>query len=570
MKRKILIALVAVVVILIAVPAVAGLFVDIPFSTIFGLATSPETRHSAHFYPEDTYAYVAVDAKPTFGNIGELLRLRSGFSDVEVLREFFDNMLEGDGTGAGVELEDVSPWIGFRHSAGITKAGAVGIFGARSRDRALEFIPVLIEKGLDAHVSDFTFGYVDGFDTWVPSDDGELPAIALTNDWLVVSTTQRTMHEVLLRMSGGVGTSLLDNPQFAAASGVMLDDHFAAAYLDVTDPDVGSIELIGAFSGLVGEADWVAASAAWIDDGIVLELVMPAGPDYGFEIPGLADSAALVPLGTLAFAAASFDPNLDKWRSALADHDLADTLGMEPDEVQKLLADDFFGVKVEAELGGGEDPTLTDLLDYSLLSISEVLEVDLENEVFGNLSGNVVAGIPDYGFNEAGTMFGATPEEVFVVLSHTPGGGDGLEGTVDGLLDTMGFRPRSIDVGADTDAKTFRLRNFRPTYVLHKGNLAIGSMSGAVEQVVGVQNGEVPRIDSDGEYVRAIEELPEGGNVVVYVGLKDVFARMADASGGNDAEAYGLFADNLASLAAVYGSRAGHTRATLVLTLFPE
>ena len=45
---------------------------------------------------------------------------------------------------------------------------------------------------------------------------------------------------------------------------------------------------------------------------------------------------------------------------------------------------------------------------------------------------------------------------------------------------------------------------------------------------------------------------------------------MADAAEGNDAEVYGLFADNLAGAAAVSGSRGGHTRATVVLTLFPE
>ena len=143
-------------------------------------------------------------------------------------------------------------------------------------------------------------------------------------------------------------------------------------------------------------------------------------------------------------------------------------------------------------------------------------------------------------------------------------------GTLDGFLNTMGFRPGSIDVGAVGNATTFRLRDFRPTYLLNDGYLAIGSTTGAVEQVVAVQSGDVPSIGTDEEYRRAIEALPGDGSALIYVGLENVFARMAEATEGVDAEAYGLFADNLASLAAVYGSRGGHTRAMVVLTLFPE
>ena len=570
MKRKILIALLAVVAVLVAVPAVAALFVDVPFGMIFGLATPARPDHSAHLYPYDTHAYVAIDAKPTFGNIDELLKLQSGFSDVEVLRDFFDGMFGGSETGMGIELEDVIPWIGFRHSAGITDVDAIAIVGVRNHDRAAEFIPVLVEKGLDANVSDFIAGSSGGADTWVPAVDSELPSLALTGDWLIISIEGAGLRDVLSRMSGAAETSLLDNPNFIAASEAMVDGHFVSAYLDVGNPDGRSIELIDAYSSLFREAGWVAASAAWIDDGIVVEVVMPAGPDYGFDVPDLADPGGLVPAGTLAFATASFDPDLDKWRAALDDYSLADNVGMEREDFEMLLGDGFFGVEVDAELGGGDNPSLADLLDYSLLSISEILDVDLESDVLGNLSGNAVAGVPDYEFNQAGSMFGATPDEVFVLLSHLPGGGDALLGALDGFLDTMGFRPRSTHVGGDEDATTFRLRDFRPTYLLNDGYLVIGSTTGPVEQVVGVQNGDLPGIGTDEEYRRAVEALPEDGSVLVYVGLKDVFARMAEASEGVDAAAYGVFSDNLASVAAVYGSRAGHTRATVVLTLFPE
>ena len=570
MKRKILTVLFAVVVVLVVVPAVAALFVDIPFRTIFGLATSAQSDHSASFYPENTYAYVSIDAKPTFGNIGELMKLREGFSDADLLKDFFDDLLGGTSADSGIELEDVSPWIDFRHSAGITEAGVIGIIGVRNRDRAAEFVPILIDKGLGADISDFTFTSADGVDRWVPIGDSDRPALALTNDWLVISTSEPGLLDALSRMSGTAETSLLDNPNFIAASEVMRDGHFISAYLSVEDPAVNTIELLDGFSGLFGEANWVAGSAAWIDDGIVVELVMPSGRDHGFDVPALPDPGDLVPLGVLGFVAASFDPDLDKWRAALDEYGFADTLGMEREDIEQFMGGNFFGVDVDAELQGGDTPTIANLLDYSLLSIAEVLDVDLENDVFGNLSGNLVAGIPDYEFNQGGSMFGSTQAEMFALISHRANEGEDLVGTLDGFLDSMRFRPDSIDLGADGNATTFRLRDYRPTYVLHDGYLAIGSTSGAVEQVVDVRKGELPGIDSDEEYRRAVEALPEGGSMLVYVGLDDVFARMADAAEGNDAKAYGLFADNLAGAASVYGSHGDYTRMTTVVTLFPE
>ena len=143
-------------------------------------------------------------------------------------------------------------------------------------------------------------------------------------------------------------------------------------------------------------------------------------------------------------------------------------------------------------------------------------------------------------------------------------------GTFDGFLESMRFHPDSIDMGADGNARTFRLLDYRPTYVLHDEYVLIGSTSGAVKQVVEVQNGELPSIDSDEEYRRAVEALPEGGSMLVYVGLDDVFAQMSSSAEGAAAEVYGLLAANLGSVASVYGSRGDYTRMTTVVTLFPE
>ena len=69
----------------------------------------------------------------------------------------------------------------------------------------------------------------------------------------------------------------------------MADGHFVSAYLNVEDPAVNPIELMDGISVLFGEASWVAGSAKWINDGIVVELVMPTGRDHGFDVPALVD-----------------------------------------------------------------------------------------------------------------------------------------------------------------------------------------------------------------------------------------------------------------------------------------
>ena len=573
MKRKILTALLAVVIVL---TVVAAVFADIPVRLIVELFTSIQPDHSARYYPEDSFAYVSFDAKPTVGNIGELMKFRDGFGESDVFKNFIDELFSGNSVDSEIEIEQLVPWIGFKHSAGITNNGAIAMIGVRDRDRAAVFMPVLIEEGLDADVSDFTFSSDDGVDTWVHTERRDRSALGLTDDWLVFATDERALFDVLERMSGGSERSLVDNPDFVEASAAMDESRFGSAYLnvkysvdDVGEAVEGVVEWTGAIAKIFGEGSWAAASAAWIDDGMVFELVVPAGRDHGFDVPDLVDPGELVPLGTIGFVAASFDPDLDKWRAALGEQDLSNVLdpfGMEPEGVESLLEDYFYGFDFE----GGDDSTLADLLDYGLLVVSELTRVDLENDVFDNLSGNAVVGVTNVEFTQTGSMFGSTPIEVFALLSHTADGGEGLVAAIDGFAGLLGFRADLKDVGAEADAKAFRFLDYTPAYVLHNGYLAIGSTSRAVEQAVQAQNGDFPSIDSDEEYRRAVEALPESRSLLIYAGLDDIFDQLASGAEGDDVEVYELLAANLGSVASATGSQGGYTRMTTVVTLFPE
>ncbi len=573
MKRKILTVLLAVVFVLTIVTAV---FADIPVRLIVQLFTPIQPDHSARYYPENSFAYVSFDAKPTVGNVGELMKLRDGFGESDVFKNFIDELFSGYSVDSEIEIEQLTPWIGFNHSAGITNNGALAMIGVRDRDRAAEFMPVLIEEGLNADVSDFTFSSDDGVDTWVHTERRDRSALGLTDDWLVFTTDERALFDVLERMSGGGVRSLVDNPDFAEASAALDESRFGSAYLnvkysvdDVGDAVEGAVEWAGAIANIFGEGSWAAASAVWIDDGMVLELVMPAGRDHGFDVPDLVDPGELVPLGTVGFVAASFDPDLDKWRAALGEQDLADVLGpfgMEPEGVESLLEGYFYGFDFE----GGDDSTLADLLDYGLLVVSELTRVGLETDVFHNLSGNAVVGVTNVEFTQTKSVFGPARIEVFALLSHTADGGEGLAAAIDGFAGLLGFRADLKDVGAEADAKAFQFLDYTPAYVLHNGYLVIGSTSSAVEQAVQAQNGDLPGIDSDEEYRSAVEALPESRSLLIYAGLDDIFDQLASGAEGDDVEVYELLAANLGSVASATGGQSGYTRMTIVVTLFPE
>ena len=67
-------------------------------------------------------------------------------------------------------------------------------------------------------------------------------------------------------------------------------------------------------------------SGSWVERGVVVEMVSPTVTDFGLEVSELQNPASLLPDSTLGFMAASFDPNVDNWRKALAEYDLRDVL----------------------------------------------------------------------------------------------------------------------------------------------------------------------------------------------------------------------------------------------------
>ena len=72
--------------------------------------------------------------------------------------------------------------------------------------------------------------------------------------------------------------------------------------------------------------DWVAGSAAWVERGIMMEVVTPTVSTFGLATVELQDPARLLPVDTLGFMAGAFDPDVDHWRTALREHVLLDLL----------------------------------------------------------------------------------------------------------------------------------------------------------------------------------------------------------------------------------------------------
>ena len=242
--------------------------------------------------------------------------------------------------------------------------------------------------------------------------------------------------------------------------------------------------------------DWVAGSTSWIERGVTVDVVMPTVTTLGLETVAVRDPATLLPVDTLGFVVGAFDPNVDNWRTALREYNLA---GLLPDP---LLIDEInAGV---AEIAGANPPeldadaTLADVLDLGFRLVEEFTGIDLEADFFDHLSGQAILAVRDFDVDAVAADPTANAIDVVAMLSHREDGKDGLADTMDvvaGLLhDHVGLEAAAANVGADDDATVFDPGllgmmmggpiGYRPGYVLHDQYLTLGTTEDALTTVV--------------------------------------------------------------------------------------
>ena len=609
---KILGAIAAVVVIA-AVAAGALMYfrvIPIPGPILALLIGAKSPEYSARYYPPDTLAYAWVTLAPGGGQLGDMQDIWGRLNEYPTFADAIDELREDFEEETGINSEtEVMPWLGPEIGAAVieldvTDSGlafddgieawdgvSLGVtIGVRDREAAAVFLAKwLVYVSIESD-ADFAAGSHRDFDTWV--DESAYQAYALTDDWMVFATNEKTLKSVLERIDGDGGDSLADDANFKAAQAVLPGRRFASFYVDYQQ----GLELVDDFAagfstlgpGIPGPTafanqapDWIAGSTSWVERGIVTETVSPATDGFGLEVAELKDPAELLPDDTLGFMAGSFDPNVDHWRVALAEYRLTDVLpypGM-IDEINAGLA----------ELTGDgstltDNATLADALDLAFDLVKQNTGIDLEADLFDHLAGQGIVAVRDFDFDAVGEDPTANAIDAVAMLSYREDGKDGLDDTMaqvsDLLENNIGMEANPVDVGADDDATIFGFGflgmmigeniGYQPGYVLHDQYLTIGTTENALKAIVARQNGEGESLSSNAEYRRAIDHLDGDRQFLVYVDtnriIKQIDAEDIDLEPGE----YRILEEGIGAVAFGVASDDDYSRGVAVLTLFPE
>ena len=608
---KILGAIAAVVFVAVVAVGLAMYFrlIPIPGPILALLIDAKPPEYSARYYPTDTLAYAWATLVPVDEQLSDMQDIWERFNEYTAFTEFIDEAQEEfeDATGINVETE-VQPWIGPEVGAAVIVTGdierdsideydldelldvfSVGmVLGVRDKDSAADFLVKWQDYMSDAN---FAAGNHRGFDTWV--DERAYQAYALTDDWLVYATHEKTLHGILNRIDGDGGDSLADDANFKAAQAALPERRFSSAYLDfertlemVEDFTLGPSPLAPGMPGLAAFADqapeWVAGSTTWVERGIVTETVWPATAGFGLEVDELTEPADLLPDDTLGFMAGAFDPDVDRWRAALAEYRLLDALPWPEliDEINAVLAE----ASPDRHITLDGDATLADALDAGLDVVEEITGIDLEQDLFDHLAGEAMLAVREFDFEAVADDPTANAIEAVAMLSYQEEGKESLAETMAEVADLVeefgGLMAVPVDVGADDDAVVFDLGPlgmmieasfaYSPGYVLHDQYLTIGTTERALETIVGIQNGDGESLSSDAEYRRVVSRLAGGWQFLGYVDTRRIIGQLHVNELGLEPGEYRLLQEGIGVLAFGAANDDDYSRGVAVLTLFPE
>ena len=611
MLIKILGAIAAVIFIAIIVVGLAmwrGL-IPVPGPLLALLAGAKGPEYSARYYPPDTLAYGWVTLTPGGDQFEDMREIWERLNEFRDFRRIIDDFRDDFEDETGIDFEtEVMPWIGPDASAAFIdydtrrdEAIVAATVSVRDDNAARDFLEQWLEYMEDAEGADFDTDSYKDFRLWI--DESEHQVYGLSKDLLVFATTESGFREIADAVAGDTDRSLADNENFKAAQAALSKRRFASVYVDYEETldllEDLAIDEIG-FTG-IGRYDeqgpeWIAGSSAWVERGISTEMVMPIGIDQPVKVADLDDPASLVSDDTMAFVAGAFDPDLGNWRAAMRGYDLADFLPA-PDVLDEINS----GV---AEIASGNPPELTtrdnlsDVLDLVLWLVDDLTGINLEDDLFDHLAGEVILAISDVDFADVDEDPLSHAIEAVVMLSYREGSKEKLADTMDEVAELIEenlfffLEIDSVEVGAEDDATIFGIRrefahtDYAPGYVLHDGYLTIGTTEGALKTTVALQNGGGSNLASLAEYKRAAEHLPARRQSLGYVNLQNIIRQIEPSDLDLTADEFEILEESLGVVA--ISSYSPHcldaadgytceipggpevTRISMVMTLFPE
>ncbi len=482
-KREIVVPTIAVVVLVVVAVSAAVYF------GVIQLLSSSTPESSARYYPSDVMVYSWMTMNPGEGQLRHMVDLFRRFNELSEFRDAYDDVLDEVESEVGIDFkDDVATWIGSDLSAALIdfdlndeSIDIAATIGVRDSEAAARFLDDWLDYIEDTHGADFDRDSEGDFDIW--EDESVYQAYALSGDLLVFATTRNSLDDVLARAGGDTDRTLASMEDFQQARAALPDRRFVSVYVDVEETadalldefaySVG-FELtdpLDACDGLLGDTPrWVAASAGWVERGVVLDFVSPKVVSAWPEAPDLADAARLLPDDTMGFFSVSFDPVLDHYR------DVLDTCNLSE------LTQDYSGgmedIEEEAIMGLGlnldENSTLADVLDAGLDEIDRQIGIDLEKDFFDHLGGQFIMSVGKIRFQDVADNPEDNPIDAVVMLSYQDGGAEDIRDTIEDLIDeieaNLGAEFDDVDMGADQDAYVFDIEGtaYSPGYVLRR------------------------------------------------------------------------------------------------------
>ena len=574
--------------------------VPVPGFLWSSLSGAKPPEHSASYYPSETSAYFWLTLAPGGGQFGHAQDIWDRLNEIPEFQDLYDLWLEELEEEAGADLEGLKDWAGPDASAAILVEDreAEPLFaltmGVRDQGAAEDFLDDWLDYMESRESADFDSDSYEGFDIWIDESDNQ--AYGLSGDFLVAASSEDFLEEVIDGINGDLDDSLSDDESFQEARTALPANRFASVYVRYDERMAGASWLDDALDwdlsqytpGDLGPLDprWVAAAASWGERAITAELVMPSLLDHSLELPSLEPPADLLPEDTLFLASFAFDPDLDNWRETLEEYEIAEVGG---DYAVEEVNDAIRSLEYELDISGL--PTATQrsgfdlFIDLGVAVVDELTGVDLEEDFFDHLEGDLSLAGWEFSFDDYGEIDEDYPPSVVALLSYRGSGEDALPDALDELFDAaedaLDIRFESVDVGADRDARVFYpdFEDVSPGYVLSDGRLTFGLHEDTLSETVDLQRGRGDDLDSNPEYRRAVEQLPAQRHALAYLDLGELI-RWADSddleiyAGGEYVDGREILRETLSAVAAQYilGTRDedGLDRYVVVLTLFPE
>ena len=545
------------------------------------LPTRPP-EYSARYYPDDTLLYVWFTLNPGDGQREQMQKIWARLSEHSAFLDWTEDIEELLRDEFDVDLQDdVLTWIGPEVSfairdidVGDSELESAMTIDVRDHDAAEDFLLDFLEYQMEEYGTDFDRNSKGEFDIWVSDDD----FYGLSNQLMVATTDERLLSAIIERTDGEVEKSLHQDEYFKAARASLPTRRFSSLY--VNGEKAGSVIEDTEFGQYLDSAfydeipDWAAASAGWIEDGIVLDVVAPLTEELASvvnETKPLSDPARLMPANTVAMLSFSFDPNVENWREALREYDFAELL----EDMEYLDDFDASDFPSDAPL----DPSnmnMAHMLDIGLMGFDILTGVDLERDFFAYLEGEMILGVPEFDYERVFEDPEENAVDAAALLSYRESDEADLAKTMEELaewLSSIGdLDIEEADVGAQNDAKVVELRDvdYSPGYVLHDGYLTVATTEEMLERIVELQNGDASSLAEDLEYRRAIGHLSDNQYIQIYLDLQSLVELGNIDESDLTRSQVKFLRQTLGSLAIVSTSDGAHERLQVALTLFPD